>query len=226
MSAILEFRSVTLARVAPYDAGVASASLAVAPGAIVRIDLDHGQTWTPIGDLAMGVVDPDAGEVLFDGAAWSARPADAAASARARIGRVFDQQGWLSNLDVDENVTLPLRYHRGVDLAESSRVAHALAESLGMPGLPPGRPASVARQELRRAQWVRALLADPALLILDRPLKDLPSAMGAPLRREIEARVARGLAVLWLDERADALGLTPTLHFRFRDGNMTRVEPA
>jgi ABC-type ATPase involved in cell division len=223
MNPLLTFQHVTLEAGAPYDAGLRDVSLALAPGELALVRLPYGTTVTPLADLACGVIDPEQGEVAFQGESWNGQGADREATRRGLIGRVFERAGWLSNLDVDENITLARRYHERWEPAEALRQAQDLALRLGMSGVPAGRPALVPRGELLRAQWVRALLGEPVLLLLERPVRDLPPAWVAPLVTEVQRRRAAGVAVLWLTddhERLDPAALTPTLKFGLEDGNI------
>lgn len=220
---LLEFRGVSAPAEAPYDVGLRDVSFALRSGDLALVRLEHGHPVTPLADLATGLLDPAAGEVLVAGRAWTARSADEAAAQRGRLGRVFERYGWLSNLDVDENVTLAQRYHRNRDPADALAEAQRIAAALGLPGLPAGRPAAVPRQELRRAEWVRALMGDPLLVLLERPGRELPAAWLDGLVAEIQRRREAGLAVVWTEEAdsdLDAASLRPTLNFAFAHGNM------
>lgn len=223
MSAVLEFRDVSLAAAPPYETGVTGVSFVLSPGDLALIRLSYAARVTPLADLACGVVDPDAGEVLFGGVAWAATGADRQAEQRGRVGRVFERAGWLSNLDVDENVTLARRYHERMDPAAALAAAQELALRLGLPALPAGRPAGAPRGDLLRAQWVRALMGEPLLLLLERPGRDLASGAVDPLVAELNRRRAKGAAVLWLTdehERIEEADMRPTLKFDLQDGNI------
>lgn len=225
MKVVLEFADVRFARVAPYEMGLNGVSFAVREGELCLIRLSEGAALTPVADLACGVLEPESGEVQFDGAGWRRRSADEASAARARIGRVFERAGWLSNLDVDENVTLPQRFHARRRFEDVMREAREVAEELGLAAIPDGRPATVERATLLKAQWVRALLGTPRLLILERPARDLPAGETLPLAQAVNRRRERhGTAVLWITdahERLDASALRPTKEFAMEDGSMT-----
>jgi phospholipid/cholesterol/gamma-HCH transport system ATP-binding protein len=226
MKPILEFQAVNASAQAPYDVGVQALSFVLEPGGLALVELRSGPVLSPLADLASGVLDPEDGVVLVEGVAWPSRTPDEAAALRGRIGRVFEGPGWVSNLDVDENVTLAARYHQRLEAAEADRLAQALALRLGLPGLPVGRPAHANRQELRRAQWVRALMGPPTLAILEEPMRDLSAEWGTPLLAEVERQRAAGVAFLWLQRPSGAWPLDvlkPTLHFVMESGNIRRT---
>lgn len=223
MQAILEFNQVSLPADAEHEIGLADLSFTLEPGALALLEVPAGHGSNLLADLASGLLDPASGQIQFAGTPWSARSADEAAAARARIGRVFDGPGWVSNLDVDENVTLPARYHRLLEDAESYRQAQALAERLGLAALPAGRPAHAPRTELRQAEWVRALLGPRQLIILERPMRELPKSLGAALVAETARLRASGVAFLWIQTAGQELAvdlLKPTLQFQVERGNI------
>lgn len=229
MSLVLDIREVHMASRFPYQGGLSGVSLALAPGELCLMRLPEGAPISPLADLSSGLVEPEAGAVLFDGQEWSTLSADAAAKARGRIGRVFERAGWLSNLDVDENITLAQRYHTTRDPDKILNEARALADELGLGEIPQGRPAHVERDVLLRAQWVRALLGSPRLLLLERPGRDLPAPVVAPLVTAInKRREQHGVAVLWLTDSHEYVAdsaLRPTRKCAMQDGALRDWNP-
>ncbi|HMP77013.1 MAG TPA: organic solvent ABC transporter ATP-binding protein [Kiritimatiellia bacterium] len=201
MSLILDMREVVVDARPPYDGGLNRVSLSLSPGELFLVRVPDGAPITPLADAACGMLVPEAGAVLFDGREWASCSADEAAAARGRIGRVFERAGWLSNLDVDENITLAQRYHLRRTPEETLEEARALARELGMSGIPAGRPAFVERELLLRAQWIRALMGKPALVLLERPGRDMSANEVAPLVSAVNKRREHdGTAVLWLTD--------------------------
>lgn len=226
MQPLLEFTQVNLPAGPANEIGLADLSFTLEAGALALLEVPAGHGSNPLADLASGLLEPTTGQVQFAGQPWLARSASAAAAARGTIGRVFDEPGWVSNLDVDENVTLPARYHQTMDEADAYRQAQELAVRLGLAGLPAGRPAHVARNELRRAEWVRALLGPRQLVILERPLRELPVGWGAALLAETARLRAAGVAFLWIQTAGQELAvdqLKPTLQFQVERGNIIGV---
>jgi len=197
---ILALEAVTVATRPPYEAGLDGATLALRAGELACFFVPEGQGRWALADAAEGLVRPEAGTVRFEGENWEAMGADRAARCRSRIGRVFEAHGWVSNLDMDENITLPQRYHTARPLPEIEQDALALARSLGFADLPRVRPALLRRDELRRAEWVRAFLGSPSLVILEFPTRDVPADGLRRLADAVAAARARGAAVAWIDQ--------------------------
>lgn len=222
---VLEFKDVHLAEASGNEIHLQGICLTLAEGDLALMEMPAEYTLDSLADLACGLVNPEQGSVLFEGMSWPARSPDEAALARGRIGRVFEGPGWVSNLDVDENITLTARYHQHLPDDQAYIQARALAKRLGLSDLPPGRPSHIARAELRRAEWVRALLGPRVLVLLQQPMRDLPRVWGVALLAEIERQRAAGVAFIWIQPWGElpAEQLKPTLHFQVESGNILRT---
>lgn len=187
---------------APGGAPVLEAvSLALRAGRVACVRLAPGARCPELADLAQGLLAPAAGRVLFLGADWQAAGPAQAAERRSRIGRVFGSAGWISNLNVDENVTLPRRHYTRLPVAAIHAEAEACARRLGCEGVPGVRPPLLPPGELRRMEWTRAFLGEPRLLLLEDPLRDTAPAHAALFSRELAGQCARGAAALWISNR-------------------------
>lgn len=91
---------------------------------------------------------------------------------RLRIGLVFDGGQLLHHLTLEENVALPLLYHRGVSPEVSARI-EALLEFTGLEPWATSLPSSVNRNWQQRIGLARALALKPDVLLLDNPLTGL-----------------------------------------------------
>jgi ABC-type lipoprotein export system ATPase subunit len=197
-TAALEFDAVTLGPTWPYDTALEGASFAIRPGELALLTLAPGRVRSPFADLAQALIHPHGGAVRFRGESWRELSPRQTAKARARLGRVFDVGGWISNLDMDENVLLAQRHHNAAPAEVLRRRGDELARAFGLDGLPRKRPAEASQYELRLSQWVRALLVDMDVLVLERPVRDvLPEAVPKFLGELARAR-ERGAAVLWV----------------------------
>lgn len=205
----------------PYDAGMEDVSFQLQRSALALMYLEQGNEEHPLADMISGLVVPDAGELRVFNHVWSAWNADAQARARWRIGRVFAGQGWISNLDVDENITLAERHHARRLPADIDAEVRALARMAGLAAIPNTRPPVTDREELRRAEWVRSALGTPWLMVLERPGAGLADGWMDDLKPLIEHVRSRGTAVIWMCESDDEWtddSLKPSLKLR-AEGN-------
>lgn len=155
-----------------------------------------------------GLARPDHGRitvgdtVLFD----DAQGADVRVEHR-RVGYVFQQLALFPHMSIGDNIGYGLhglpadvRHARVVDIARSFRIGDVLGR----------RPDRASGGERQRAALARALVTDPAVLLLDEPLSALDHAMQShimdDLRRWNEARAIPVLYVTHAHREVFALG--------------------
>lgn len=204
---ILEMTGVTVESDPAYDAPLWNVSLRLAPGELALVRLERGVVRLPIADAAEGLAEHYDGTAAFLGRDWRSVPPDEGAALRGRIGRVFDAvgvgatgTGWVSHLDVDENVMLAQLHHSTRSSSEIEAEAAKLARMFGLPGLPRGRPAQTRIPDLQRAACVRAFLGTPDLILLERPAQGVYPEIMPPLINAVRSARARGAAAVWLTD--------------------------
>jgi phospholipid/cholesterol/gamma-HCH transport system ATP-binding protein len=184
----------------PDDAPAPTLSLRLGRGDLVLV-----QTYNPVrsswfADLCCGLVPLADGAVHFLGRDWARLPRDYTAALRGRIGRTFNDGGWMEFVDVLNNILLPQLHHTRRDLGALRAEALALAAEFGLPGLPLSRPQNVSPADLVRAACVRAFLGEPALLVLENPLQNRFRDLLPPLLAAVAAARGRGAAIVWLTD--------------------------
>lgn len=195
---ILSFSRVTVTERGGAASELSDVTFDLHAGDLMLVRVDEEVPSPPLADTAQGIAEPERGTVTFLDRDWSGLGPDAAAALRARTGRVFESGGWLSNLDLDENVVLAESHHTSRPLREIHEEAAKLAVEFGITDLAGTRCHQVSLQDLQRAGWVRAFLGDPLLLILERPERDVNPGLTGPLLESVGAALARGAAVVWL----------------------------
>ncbi len=169
------------------SAAVGPIDLAVPAGASLALIGPSGAGKSTVLRLMLGLLRPDAGEVLLGGAPLD--PEDDAL--RRRSGYVVQGGGLFPHLTARENAALVARHLRW----DRARIAARL-EELGalarLPGDVWGRlPSELSSGQAQRVSLVRALFLDPALLLLDEPLGALDPITRAELQDDLRAAFQR-----------------------------------
>jgi phospholipid/cholesterol/gamma-HCH transport system ATP-binding protein len=194
---IVKFNQVTIDSSPRYETGLWNSSFEVRPGELLLVRIEREDERLPLADAAEGLVRPSEGSVMFLGEDWNGMTADYGAAQRGRVGRLFEDEGWISDLDVDQNITLSQRHHTTRSEEDILDEALKLARVFGLPGLPRGRPASMRRWDLRKAACIRAFLGQPVLIIIEQPVRGVYADLMAPLLSAAKSARKRGAAVLW-----------------------------
>ena len=127
----------------------------------------------------LGLLDtPSSGQYWLDGEAVADLPISERARIRNRqVGFIFQSFNLVGDLNVFENVELPLTY-RGIDRAErKQRVMQAL-EKVDMAHRAKHLPAQLSGGQQQRVAVARAIAGEPAILLADEPTGNLDSTNG------------------------------------------------
>ena len=214
---ILEFRRARLLPQGHEQIAMRDVNFSLAPGALAFVQVAAGSEHLPLADAAGGVIAPAEGEVRFMGSDWAGLGQDRLLAMRGRIGRVFDGWGFISNLNVDQNLVLGQRHHTLRPESEIRAEAEELGRAFGFDALPGRRPHLVPARDLKRAEWVRAFMGGPALLLLEHPLAGVPREFGPRLARAVSDARRRGAAAVWIDFDPPSVPLSdlaPSVRFR------------
>jgi len=196
-SSILKFGNVTVPASPQYETGLWNISFELHSGDLLLVRIERENERLPLADAAEGLVPATQGGVMFCGEDWQGMSADHAAAQRGKIGRLFEDEGWISGVDVDQNIMLAQRHHTQRREEEILEEALKFARMFGLPGLPRGRPGKMRRWDLRKAACIRAFLGAPALIILEQPVRGVYADFMAPLVNAVQSARAHGAAVLW-----------------------------
>ena len=163
-----------------------------------NLSIERGKTTVLIGPsgcgkstllrLVIGLIQPDSGEINFNGEQISHRNIE---MLRRRIGYVIQEGGLFPHLTARANILLMARY-----LGRSETEMRArLSELCGLTRFPEnllGRyPVEISGGQRQRVSLMRALMLSPELLLLDEPLGALDPLVRASLQKDLKEIFAR-----------------------------------
>jgi len=155
--------------------------LKVASGETVAIVGPSGSGKTTLLNLIAGTASPQSGQIVTNGHEISALQDAARRDFRiANIGLVFQEFELLEYLNVLDNILLPYRINRTLQLGAKVREdAEAIADRVGIGDKLTRYANQLSQGEKQRVAVIRALVVQPPLLLADEPTGNLD-----PLNKE------------------------------------------
>jgi len=173
-------------------AAVAGLSFAIAPGEIYGLLGPNGAGKTTTLRILAGILLPTRGRVRVAGLDVAAEPL----AVRQRLGFLTNTTGLYPRLTGRELLDYFARLH-GLDRdATAARIA-TLARALELGAFFDRRSESLSTGERQRLSIARAVLHDPAVLVLDEPTAGLDVLASHFLRDFVRAERSRGKAVVF-----------------------------
>ena len=136
-----------------------------------------------------GLVEPDGGELLWDG-----RPIGL--GERLRFGYMPEERGLYPRMPVGEQLEYFGCLH-GMDTGAAHAAATRWLERLGLEDRASAKVEELSHGNQQRAQLAAALLHEPELLVLDEPFAGLDPVAVQTLAEVLRGEAARGAAVLF-----------------------------
>ncbi|MBM3612454.1 MAG: betaine/proline/choline family ABC transporter ATP-binding protein [Alphaproteobacteria bacterium] len=171
---------------------VRGATLAVASGEIFVIMGLSGSGKSTLVRCMSRLVEPSAGEILFNGQnLLAASDAEMIEIRRHKMGMVFQHFALLPHLSVLDNVAFPLAI-QGVARAVREARAREMVALVGLAGREGAFPRELSGGQQQRVGIARSLAVEPELWFLDEPF----SALDPLIRREMQDEFIRLQSVL------------------------------
>ncbi len=176
-------------------------ALRVKPGEIHAVLGENGAGKSTMMKIIYGAVQPDEGEIRFNGeAVHIASPAQAR---KLGISMVYQHFSLFDTLTAAENVWLGL--DKSLSLAEVAQRIGEVAHTYGL-DVEPQRPVhTLSVGERQRVEIVRALLTNPQLLILDEPTSVLTPQAVDKLFVTLRQLSDGGCSILYISHKLDEI---------------------
>jgi phospholipid/cholesterol/gamma-HCH transport system ATP-binding protein len=117
----------------------------------------------------IGLLEPAAGEIFYDGVSFTAaRPAERERMLR-RLGILYQSGALFSSMTLAENIALPLGEFTDLSPAEIREVASLKLALVGLKGFEDFYPSQISGGMQKRAGLARAMALDPDILFFDEP---------------------------------------------------------
>ncbi|GAA5002639.1 ATP-binding cassette domain-containing protein [Actinopolymorpha pittospori] len=170
-------------------------SLSVEPGQMFGFVGTNGAGKTTTMRILMGVLEQDAGVVM-----WNGRPADA--DARRSFGYMPEERGLYPKMRIREQLVYLARL-RGTPADVAANAVRDLLAEFGLSDRSEDRVEALSLGNQQRVQLAAALVHDPAFLVLDEPFSGLDPVGVDSLAEILAQRVRRGVGVLFSSHQLD-----------------------
>src|SRR6516164_7712155 len=171
-------------------------SLEVSPGEFVAITGPSGSGKTTFLNVAGLLEEFDSGSYLLEGRDVRSLSDDERSRLRnERIGFIFQSFNLIPDLDVYDNVEVPLRYRRLSGADRRERIGSAL-ELVGLASRAKHMPSQLSGGQQQRVAIARAIAGDPAFLLADEPTGNLDSLMSRQVMDLLEQINEMGTTIL------------------------------
>jgi len=170
--------------------------LAIEQGEYVTIMGPSGSGKSTLLNL-LGCLDrPSSGQYHLNGSDVSKLDDDNLSLIRGKyIGFIFQSYNLIGQLNVIENIELPM-FYQGVSEHQSAERAATLAELVGLGDRTKHRPTELSGGQQQRVAIARALANDPVVILADEPTGNLDSASGAEILKILEELHEQGKTLI------------------------------
>lgn len=178
-------------------------SLDVDRGEFVAVTGPSGSGKTTFLNIA-GLLDPfEHGEYMLDGVDVSRLSDDEASRLRnEKIGFIFQSFNLIPDLNLFDNVDVPLRYRGFNSQQRRVRIERAL-ETVGLAGRMRHLPSQLSGGQQQRVAIARALAGEPKILLADEPTGNLDSLMARQVMELLETINEAGSTIIMVTHDSD-----------------------
>jgi phospholipid/cholesterol/gamma-HCH transport system ATP-binding protein len=156
----------------------------------IDLEIEEGESIVIIGASGSGksvmlkhmvaLLQPDEGQVFFDGRRIDALPERKLVFVREQFGFLFQMGALFDSMNVEDNVGFPLVEHTHKKPEVISRIVGQKLALVGLPQVRRKMPAELSGGQRKRVALARAIALDPRVILYDEPTTGLD-----PIRADI-----------------------------------------
>ena len=181
-------------------------SLSVDPGQVVGLLGPNGAGKTTSFRMTIGMISPDGGSVFLNGEDVTHLPMYR--RARQGMGYLSQEPSVFQRMTVLDNIVAIIET---LDMAKNEQAERGMAilKEFGLEKLAEERALTLSGGERRRLEIARALVTDPAVIMLDEPFSGVDPKKVSDIKQMIATMRDRGIGILLTDHNVrDTLSIT------------------
>ncbi len=200
-------------------------SMEVAEGEFVAVTGPSGSGKTTFLNIAGLLETFESGVYKLDGSDVSSLSDAKRSNVRnEKIGFIFQSFNLIPDLNVFDNVDVPLRY-RGFKSAERKRRIESVLETVGLASRTKHLPSQLSGGQQQRVAIARALAGEPRFLLADEPTGNLDTQMAASVMALLTEINQRGTTIIMVTHDP-SLAEQATRNIYIRDGQVSEDSSA
>ena len=176
-------------------------SFSVTPGEVHALLGENGAGKSTLVKMIYGLVRPDSGRMIWQGAPYE--PSTPHAARSTGVAMVFQHFSLFEALNVAENVALGME--NPPPMRQLAARIREVSETYGLPLDPSRLVGELSAGERQRVEIIRCLLQDPKLLIMDEPTSVLTPQEVLILFETLRKLSAEGTAILYISHKLEEI---------------------
>jgi phospholipid/cholesterol/gamma-HCH transport system ATP-binding protein len=117
----------------------------------------------------VGLIEPDQGNIMYDGEDFTLMSADKRKEMRSKIGMLFQGSALFDSMTVEQNVMFPLDMFSKMTRAEKEKRVDEVLDRVNLNGAHKKHPAEISGGMKKRVGIARAIVLNPQYLFCDEP---------------------------------------------------------
>lgn len=174
-------------------------SITVLPGEIVGLLGPNGAGKTTAFYMMIGLIAPDAGDVIFNGVSITKFPIHK--RAKMGLGYLAQEPSVFRELSVEDNIMCILEIMPLTRQERETRL-HELLQELHLETLAKKKAMTLSGGERRRLEITRALVTNPTCLMLDEPFANIDPIAIQDVKQIVKILAKKGIGILITDHNA------------------------
>ncbi|HRN91610.1 MAG TPA: ATP-binding cassette domain-containing protein [Ferruginibacter sp.] len=128
-----------------------------------------GSGKTVLQKCLVGLIEPDAGEIIYDGVSFTQMTAEKKKILRQEVGMLFQGSALFDSKTVEENIRFPLDMFTKQSMADKIKRVNEVLERVNLTGTNRKFPAELSGGMKKRVGIARAVVLNPKYLFCDEP---------------------------------------------------------
>ncbi len=191
----------------PAVCAVDGVDLDIYAGEMVAVVGESGSGKTTLGKLLLNILEPEAGDLCFDGYDLLTISAEELRRLRSHMQFSYQQASGALNpgMTLADHLAETIALHRADEVDQTDALVAESLETFALSGKAGALPSQLSGGERRRASLARVMLPIPTLLVLDEPTAGLDAAVKGQVVDLLRDRVDAEHAVLLISHELDLI---------------------